>query len=109
VCETAPTHVVDLLTALPKNGPLRPADIAATNRLRIEGTANLLQAAIAAGAKRIVGESFVGVYGYGDLGARPLSDTWLNQALKQTGHATNDSSSSGAFSPMSWLRFFPIQ
>jgi nucleoside-diphosphate-sugar epimerase len=73
----APTHVLHLLTALPKNGPLRPADIAATNQLRIIGTANLLQAAIAAGATRLVGESFTMVYGYGDLGARPLAEDEL--------------------------------
>src|SRR5262245_61640474 len=63
VREAAPTHVLHLLSALPKNGPMRAADVAATNRLRIDGTANLLQAAIAAGAERLVGESFVAVYG----------------------------------------------
>jgi nucleoside-diphosphate-sugar epimerase len=70
----APTHVVHMLSALPKNGPLRTADIAATNELRIVGTANLLRAAVAAGARRIVGESFSAVYGYGDLGARPRDE-----------------------------------
>jgi nucleoside-diphosphate-sugar epimerase len=77
VREAAPTHVLHLLTALPKNGPLRAADIAATNQLRIAGTANLLQAAIAAGARRLVGESFVTVYGYGDLGVRPRTEEEL--------------------------------
>src|SRR5262249_32338057 len=33
--------------------------------------------AIAAGARRLVGESFVAVYGYGDLGARPLAEDEL--------------------------------
>jgi nucleoside-diphosphate-sugar epimerase len=70
----APTHVVHMLSALPKNGPLRTADIAATNELRITGTANLLRAAIAARAQRIVGESFSAVYGYGDLGERPRDE-----------------------------------
>ncbi|HZB94519.1 MAG TPA: NAD(P)-dependent oxidoreductase [Herpetosiphonaceae bacterium] len=74
VREAAPTHVVHLLTALPKNGPLRPKDVAATNVLRIQGTANLLQAAIAAGVQRIVAESYAYVYGYGDHGPRPLSE-----------------------------------
>jgi len=77
VREAAPTHVIHLLTALPKNGPLRAADIAATNQLRIHGTANLLQAAIAARATRLVGESFIMVYGSGDLGARPLNEDEL--------------------------------
>src|SRR5262245_11467221 len=72
--EAAPTHVVHMLSALPKNGPLRTADIAATNELRIVGTANLLRAAVAAGAWRIVGESFSAVYGYGDLGDRPRDE-----------------------------------
>jgi len=77
VREAAPTHVLHLLTALPKNGPLRATDVAATNQLRIVGTANLLQAAIAAGAARLVGESFVMVYGYGDRRARPLTEDEL--------------------------------
>ena len=33
------------------------------NELRVRGTANLLRAAIDAGVKRLVAESFVGVYG----------------------------------------------
>ena len=70
----APTHVVHLLTALPKNGPMRPSDIIATNELRVHGTANLLRAAIAVGAQRIVGESFSAIYGYSDRGDQPLSE-----------------------------------
>jgi nucleoside-diphosphate-sugar epimerase len=53
-----PTHVVHQLTAIPKNGVRRAGDLDATNRLRIEGTRNLLQAAISAGARRIVAGSF---------------------------------------------------
>src|SRR4051812_35002379 len=53
-----PTHVVHQLTALPKGGPKSARDLEATNRLRIEGTRNLIAAAIAAGAARIVGGSF---------------------------------------------------
>src|SRR6476661_11014685 len=52
----APTHVVHMLTALPMSGPLRLEDLVATNQLRVQGTTNLLRAAIAAGAQRIVGE-----------------------------------------------------
>jgi nucleoside-diphosphate-sugar epimerase len=58
VLAAAPTHVIHQLTALPKEGPSRASDMAPTNRLRIEGTRNLLQASIQAGAKRIVGGSF---------------------------------------------------
>jgi nucleoside-diphosphate-sugar epimerase len=61
--DAAPTHVVHALTALPPEGPLRPKDLRATNVLRREGTANLLAAAIGARARRLVAESFVGVYG----------------------------------------------
>jgi nucleoside-diphosphate-sugar epimerase len=63
-----PDCVIDLLTAIPKNGPTRSGDFKLTNELRIRGTANLLKAAIAAGAKRIVGESMIFAYGFGDHG-----------------------------------------
>lgn len=53
-----PTHVVHQLTALPKGGPKRARDLEATNRLRVEGTRNLIAAAVAAGAARLVGGSF---------------------------------------------------
>jgi 2-alkyl-3-oxoalkanoate reductase len=58
VREAAPTHVVHQLTALPKTGPRRASDLEPTNRLRDEGTRNLLKAAIAARAQRIVFGSF---------------------------------------------------
>src|SRR6185436_19361673 len=53
-----PTHVVHQLTALPKTGPRNARALGPTNRLRIEGTRNLIDAAVAAGARRIVGGSF---------------------------------------------------
>jgi nucleoside-diphosphate-sugar epimerase len=53
-----PTHVVHQLTALPKSGPRRPTDVEATNRLRIEGTRYLLEAAIHAGARRFLVGSY---------------------------------------------------
>ena len=53
-----PTHVIHELTALPKQGPLGPRDLNATNLLRIDGTRNLLEAAINAGAGRFVVGSF---------------------------------------------------
>ncbi len=64
----APDCVVDLLTAIPKNGPTRASHMRATNRLRVKGTTNLLRAAITAGTKRIVGESMIFAYGFGDHG-----------------------------------------
>jgi nucleoside-diphosphate-sugar epimerase len=53
-----PTHVIHQLTALPKDGPRRARDIESTNRLRIAGTRNLLDAAINAGAQRFLVGSF---------------------------------------------------
>src|SRR5262249_22716177 len=54
-----PTHVIHQLTALPKGGaPRGPKDLQATNRLRIDGTRNLIDAAIKAGARRFIVGSF---------------------------------------------------
>jgi 2-alkyl-3-oxoalkanoate reductase len=56
VMAARPEAVVHALTALPQRfGPR--TDLGPTNRLRIEGTRNLIAAARAAGAKRIVAES----------------------------------------------------
>ncbi len=52
-----PDCVVHLLTAIPKNGPMRAADMKATNHLRVKGTENLLAAAIAV-VSRLTGKSF---------------------------------------------------
>lgn len=70
----APSHLVHLLTALPPAGPLRARDLGATNRLRTQGTANLIAAAKAAGVRRIVAESFIYVYGYEDRGETLLTE-----------------------------------
>jgi len=53
-----PTHVIHELTAIPRSGVRRASDLEPTNRLRTEGTRNLLRAAIAAGARRLVVGSF---------------------------------------------------
>lgn len=53
-----PTHVIHQLTALPRDGARRPSDLEATNRLRIDGTRNLLDAAVNAGARRFIVGSF---------------------------------------------------
>jgi len=63
VAAAHPTHVVHQLTALPKGGPKSAKDLDATNRLRIEGTRNLVAAAIAAGAQRILAGSFALISG----------------------------------------------
>jgi nucleoside-diphosphate-sugar epimerase len=53
-----PTHIIHQLTALPKEGARSSKDLDATNRLRIDGTRNLLSAAIKAGARRFIVGSF---------------------------------------------------
>jgi nucleoside-diphosphate-sugar epimerase len=58
VRQAEPTHVVHQLTALPKSGVRKARDLEPTNRLRDEGTRNLLRAAIAARARRIIVQSF---------------------------------------------------
>jgi nucleoside-diphosphate-sugar epimerase len=69
-----PDVVVHTLTAIPSRGPLRASDLDATNRLRVSGTKNLLSAAICAGASRIIAESMVFIYGFGDLGDTALTE-----------------------------------
>ncbi|WP_327715216.1 NAD-dependent epimerase/dehydratase family protein [Streptomyces sp. NBC_00490] len=65
--------VIHAATALSKP-PMRHRDMYATDALRIEGTAHLIEAAQAAGARRFVSESMVFGYGYGDHGDRELTE-----------------------------------
>jgi nucleoside-diphosphate-sugar epimerase len=65
--------VIAELTALKKT-PLRHTDMAATNRLRAEGTANLLAAARQLGARRFLTQSMVFGYGFGDWGGKVLTE-----------------------------------
>jgi nucleoside-diphosphate-sugar epimerase len=58
VVAARPTHVIHQLTALPKAGPKSAKELLPTNRLRIVGTRNLIDAAVAAGATRFVVGSF---------------------------------------------------
>ncbi|HEY9294081.1 MAG TPA: NAD-dependent epimerase/dehydratase family protein, partial [Microlunatus sp.] len=74
--------MISELTALKKT-PTRHADMALTNRLRIDGTANLLAAAEQSGATRFVSQSMVFGYGYGDFGGRVLTE---NDQFGPPGH-----------------------
>lgn len=65
--------VINQLTALTRM-PVRLRGMAATNALRIQGTANLLAAARAVGARRFVTQSMIFGYGYGDHGDRALTE-----------------------------------
>ncbi|MGE7389209.1 NAD-dependent epimerase/dehydratase family protein [Streptomyces sp. NPDC004126] len=61
--------VVHAATALSGKAMAAHRDMAATNRLRTEGTVNLLAAARETGARRFLVESMMFGYGYGDHGA----------------------------------------
>ncbi|MFF4272283.1 NAD-dependent epimerase/dehydratase family protein [Streptomyces sp. NPDC001536] len=65
--------VIHAATALRK-APMRHRDMYATDALRTEGTAHLIEAAQAAGARRFVSESMVFGYGYGDHGDREVTE-----------------------------------
>jgi nucleoside-diphosphate-sugar epimerase len=65
--------IVHELTALRKP-PFRPSGMTMTNRLRIEGTDNLLAAAAHLGAKRMVTQSMFLGYGFRDHGDRLVTE-----------------------------------
>jgi nucleoside-diphosphate-sugar epimerase len=73
VVEARPDVVVHLLTAIPPAGVMRKNQLRPTNELRVTGTANLIGASMAAGARRLVAESFVGIYAGGNF-SRPASE-----------------------------------
>ena len=66
--------VVHAATALQGKSMLRHRDMDATDALRTRGTVNLLAAARRTGARRLVVESMMFGYGYGDHGARQLTE-----------------------------------
>jgi nucleoside-diphosphate-sugar epimerase len=65
--------VIHELTALAKP-PMRHSGMAMTNRLRTEGTANLVAAADVIGAKRFVRQSIILGYGYRDHGDKLITE-----------------------------------
>jgi nucleoside-diphosphate-sugar epimerase len=65
--------VIHQMTAL-KKPPMRHRDMALTNRLRVEGTANLVALARQVGATRFLTQSMIFGYGYGDLGDQPITE-----------------------------------
>jgi nucleoside-diphosphate-sugar epimerase len=69
-----PTHIVHQLTALPKGGPRRPSELEATNRLRTDGTRNLLEAATHVGTPRFVVGSFAMLSARGPVAPAPIDD-----------------------------------
>jgi nucleoside-diphosphate-sugar epimerase len=71
LAEFQPEAVIDQLTALPKrlNPKTIAQDAALTNRLRIDGTANLMRAAQETGARRFITQSVAFAYDPGGRGA----------------------------------------
>lgn len=65
--------VIHAATALRKP-PMRHRGMHATNALRTEGTVHLIEAAQATGARRLVAESMVFGYGYGDHGDHVITE-----------------------------------
>lgn len=65
--------VVHELTSLTK-APARYGDMEPTNRLRVDGTRNLLEAARELGATRFVTQSMFLGYGFRELGREPLTE-----------------------------------
>ena len=74
----APDAVVNMLTAIPARlNPRRmPVEFALTNRLRTEGTRNLLAAAAQSGARRIIAQGVAFAYEPGDGPADEEAPLW---------------------------------
>jgi nucleoside-diphosphate-sugar epimerase len=89
VAAAHPTHVIHQLTALPKEGPRRASDIAATSRLRVDGTRNLLRAAIGVRARRFIAGSFAALSGNGPAGAEDAAAA-IRSMESQVLEATRD-------------------
>ncbi len=79
--EARPEVIVHELTALPDRIDFRKADTyAATNRVRTEGTRNLIEAARAAGAGRLVCQSIAFAYRMDGEGLKTENDPLLSEA-----------------------------
>ena len=74
----APDAVVNMLTAIPArlNPRPMPAEFALTNRLRTEGTRNLLDAAAQSGVRRIIAQGLAFAYEPGDGPADEETPLW---------------------------------
>ena len=70
----APEAVIALLSARPRSGLTRLREFGPTLELWERGSEHLLAASARAGVQRIVAESVIFAYGYGDQGATPLEE-----------------------------------
>ncbi len=88
--EARPEVIVHELTALPDRIDFRKADTyAATNRVRTEGTRNLIEAARAAGARRLVCQSIAFAYRMDGEGLKTEDDPLLSEAAGAFGSAVS--------------------
>lgn len=83
-----PTHVIHQLTALPREGPRRASDIEPTNRLRVEGTRNLLHAAVGVHARRFIVGSFAPLAAAGSAAAHHAAAAAVRSMESQVVDAT---------------------
>ncbi|WP_026411130.1 NAD-dependent epimerase/dehydratase family protein [Actinomadura oligospora] len=85
VRDARPDAVVNMLTAIPADlNPRRlAADFALTNRLRTEGARNLVDAARAAGADRIIAQGLAYAYQPGEGAADEDAPLWAEHTPKQ--------------------------
>jgi len=90
VSAAQPTHVIHQLTALPKEGPRRPSDIEPTNRLRVEGTANLLHATIGVRARRFIVGSFAPLAGMGSASTQGAAAAAVRSMERQVIQAARE-------------------
>jgi nucleoside-diphosphate-sugar epimerase len=74
VTEAKPDTVIDLMTAIPSTGPLRYGMMKRTNSIRTRGAENLVHACIESGCRRLIAESIVFAYGFGDHGDAPVDE-----------------------------------
>lgn len=72
--QAQPDAIVQVLNALPAAGPSKPQDMQATNRIRVQGTQNLVAAARRAGVGRYVVESFALIYGTRPIGSPAVTE-----------------------------------
>lgn len=84
VTHVRPDAIVQLLTDLPKRGPVRASELTSTTRLRIEGTRNLVAAAKEASVARYISESIVLGYVPGRERAATESDPFAETAGRES-------------------------
>lgn len=94
--------VVHLATRIPRTFPGRPDDFAENDRIRTEGTRNLLAAAEAAGARHVVLQSIIWVHG--DHGDGWIDESAAVKPSRLTRSAVDLESQGAAFAARSGAR-----